>query len=746
MSTAPLDLSAGFEPAAPPPPSAPAAPLDLSAGMMPAGAAQPPPQQGFGARLLDALGNGPALPNGQHATSIDGGMASGLIQGVGKGALSTVAGVAQLAHDGLEHVHKGLGEYGASQASIDAARQLATPTGTAQGVGSGIEGIAEFMLGDGALKGLSMAEKLGKIAPVVQKLEKSPTLLRIAQTAVRQGAVATVQGTAKTGDLGAGSKEGLVAAVTGGAAEGLAAGAGKVAQAFRSIAPTEVTIAGEQVPVLRSQIKEPNGAKPSRLQPDATPQNTPRYAQAQQEAAKKVTRNIAQDALRRSIERTNGTRMTIDPSKMLPAPEGAARPYFDVPTGDAPEPVGDERLLFDPRKRQIGTELVAKPEGTYDPTAPGQAVTKQPRFQFYTGVKPGAGPIDDVVAGPGILRTNDPAAAEQALYHLNTMADEGTLPANMKDAHETLADQVRMHHLQQAGDSHFHVIDPEAAAKGVATFGEAADRLSHIHQPTWDALDQASDWQFGKLRRTEKAALQVIQNGTDTDAIDRAYSKLDDVRDQMDKLFDDHPGVVNEREWVAAKQGYADQMVLRKIHATFEGATNGISAAEEAADPQLLKREIKGLTTRKIETLLQREPRARAVLGDDGVLGAKRMASLLEEPKLAKDASKLSYLINGHIVGHGLRLSAGGLLGAGVQEARGKPIWEGLAAGALLGVGARGVTRAMMVNPAASRNFEYAVRNSVGHKVAVPLLAGMITDAARQQPNTADEPQGGAQQ
>jgi len=56
-----------------------------------------------------------------------------------------------------------------------------TPHGTAQWVGYGGENLAEFMLGDEALKGLSMADKFKQISGAMGILEKSPRLMRAIQ-------------------------------------------------------------------------------------------------------------------------------------------------------------------------------------------------------------------------------------------------------------------------------------------------------------------------------------------------------------------------------------------------------------------------------------------------------------------------------------------------------------------------------------------------------------------------------------
>jgi hypothetical protein len=123
------------------------------------------------------------------------------------------------------------------------------PEGTAENIGAGAEGIMEFMGGDEALKGLSIAEKLGLGAKIAKLAEESPAAGKIIQAglkALRIGSVGTAQGLAHGESLPDAAKAGAVSAGTGAVLEGAS---GLVSK----FAPQVKRIAGEAIPVRASQ-------------------------------------------------------------------------------------------------------------------------------------------------------------------------------------------------------------------------------------------------------------------------------------------------------------------------------------------------------------------------------------------------------------------------------------------------------------------------------------------------------------
>jgi hypothetical protein len=121
----------------------------------------------------------------------------GLFEGIGEGVFGTASGASDL-------LDKATGmQPGAVNKEL---RTLAgddhTSHGLPQTAGRGIEDVAEFLLGDEALKALPLSQRLIKSAKVAQIIEDSPLLNRVFQAgirAVRGGAVGTIQGEVKSG-------------------------------------------------------------------------------------------------------------------------------------------------------------------------------------------------------------------------------------------------------------------------------------------------------------------------------------------------------------------------------------------------------------------------------------------------------------------------------------------------------------------------------------------------------------------
>lgn len=153
------------------------------------------------------------------------------LPGVGAGAAK---GATDTIHGALKATAKYVGGMTDDEATEAANRALQispadlSATTPSQKVGKGIESVAEFVLGDEALKGLSVAQKLGLASKIAEMSEKSPKLAKmigIGMDAVRQGTVAGGEDFAKTGgDVSAAAKTGAEAAagsaLLGGAVEG----------------------------------------------------------------------------------------------------------------------------------------------------------------------------------------------------------------------------------------------------------------------------------------------------------------------------------------------------------------------------------------------------------------------------------------------------------------------------------------------------------------------------------------------
>jgi hypothetical protein len=151
---------------------------------------------------------------------------AGAGSGILKGAGDTVSGVAHL-------INKipGIGETLAPKQGIGALDQMDKSNSTAESVGKGVEGIAEFFAGDAALEGLAKAAKITALAskyPLIAKtleLAKAhPAIAKIIAETGKGAAVGAAQGTVKGAQQGD-ATQGAEAGGVGGAVGGLAGGA-----------------------------------------------------------------------------------------------------------------------------------------------------------------------------------------------------------------------------------------------------------------------------------------------------------------------------------------------------------------------------------------------------------------------------------------------------------------------------------------------------------------------------------------
>jgi hypothetical protein len=210
------------------PPRAPAGAVDYDALARQAGAVDVPTPE--------------TTPPASQPSTI-GKLASGALQlhkdvttGIGQGSLDTVHGTGELIRKGLNAVPfvNNLGDKVVPPVGQAALDQMATPQNTAQKVGYTAENIAEFMLGDEALKGLSLADKLPKVARAMEVLSKQPILKnqivqKMIATGVRQGTTGALQGFVHSGgDVIKAAEEGAATGALGATTEGILAGANKM--------------------------------------------------------------------------------------------------------------------------------------------------------------------------------------------------------------------------------------------------------------------------------------------------------------------------------------------------------------------------------------------------------------------------------------------------------------------------------------------------------------------------------------
>jgi hypothetical protein len=184
-------------------------------------------------------------------------------QGVGTAAAQSLSGIAEVGSHipGTQYVASKVGDvlglpklpantnpYETVNKSTAANATAANQT-TGGKVGTMGENLAEFVLGDEALKGLSLARRAGLLSKLAQVAETHPIIAKIighGLDAVRTGVVGTAQGLAHGESLPQAATSGAIAGATG-------AALGTATDGIRAIAPYVKEIAGESIPVRASQ-------------------------------------------------------------------------------------------------------------------------------------------------------------------------------------------------------------------------------------------------------------------------------------------------------------------------------------------------------------------------------------------------------------------------------------------------------------------------------------------------------------
>lgn len=635
-----------------------------------------------------------------------------------------------------------------AKAAVDKAAAAPLPDTTAGKTGYGLENIAEFALGDEAVKGMSVADKFAHLAPLMKTMEKYPRIATAIQVGLKNMGLGTAQAAVHGADPEHALESGAIGGVAAGALEG---GVSALAGAGKRAAPAVENIAGEHVPTLSSQ------------QPGTGPRGsvkineTPGIAAEQQAAAPRVFRNLAKRATHDALEEANQGRRVAnqitDPARMLPAPEDA-KPYpFTIQgPGAAEESVtgGSE-----PRKKQVGTQYVpGKGSGTapsmepynegafkygdeeplppVDDREPFQGLThKEPVFQYLTDLKPGQEAGSTKVTGGGDIVAADPETAQTHLSRLNELVDhppEGTTPeqtAAHAEARDNLQEQMDMYHSYQRTLPNFKPLNSARAAERVEHFGDAADQLENAAEPMYQKFDEATDGQFKDLKR------KISSAGKRGD-----FTAKFDYENQLNKLIDETPGI-SQSDRLRVTKLWNKSKVLDTLNNVVNHAANVDDRyASQVAGGRMLN----GVRMRNgLNRIIDRYgvDRVESVIGKDGMENMHRMADLLNTPKAAEGLKGMSMGVVHNLMHGKVGAAAGAFLGHHLAG------YEGAAAGAYAGAKAeRWMLQMAATNPRVGQLLDYAVRNNVTPKVAAGLIsAAIMQENQSQQPEKKEDQQ-----
>lgn len=709
----------------------------------PVGTPAPPsaaadPLAGLGAPVGAASSSPPAPSSTGPDEDSFGQQASEAWQGIKKGGAETISNLGKLFHpmsgsDALDLAPE-------TAKKIHAASAAPIPDTIAGKTGYGLENIAEFALGDEAVKGMTVAEKFAHLTPLLKTLEKYPRIQEAVQTGLRTMGVGTAQAAAHGADPSQALTSGAVTGVTGGALEGGIQALGAFGE---RTAPALENIAGEDVKTLASQRP---GTGP---RGDVKISEVPKEGAKQQAAAPRIFRNLAQRATREGLEEANQGRRVAnqitDPARMLPAPEDA-QPYpFTIKgTGAISEetPAGST-----PRTKQIGTEYApGKGSGTaaktepynegafkygddeplppVDDREPFQGPThKEPILQYLTDLKPGEETGSTKVTGGGDLVAAGPEAAQAKLSQLNDLVDhppEGATPGQINGftkARDDLQEQMDMYHSYSSTLPHFPEIQSNAAAEGVSHFGDAADQLQNAARPIYQKFDQATNGTFNTLNRARASA------GARGD-----FTAKFDYEKQIDDLIDNTPGI-SQSDRTQATKLWNRSKVLDSLNDVVNHAAN---VNDRYASQATGGRVLSGVRMQNgMQQLIKRygTTRLENVIGREGMENMTRISDLLNTPKATAGLKGMSMSVL-HNVMHG---KVGGFAGAYLGHQLGG--YEGAVAGAYAGAKAeRWMLQMAATSPRVGKLLDYAVRNNVTPKTAAALISSaMIQENQPQQ-------------
>jgi hypothetical protein len=618
------------------------------------------------------------------------------------------------------------------KSKVDAAAAAPIPHTIAGMTGYGLENIAEFALGDEAVKGMSVAEKFSHLAPLMKTMEKYPRIAQAVQTGLKAMGIGTAQAGLHGADTTGALESGAVTGLTAGALDG---GLGALQHGAAKVAPAVEDIAGEKVQTLSSQRP---GTGP---RGDVKVNEVPEVGAAQQASAPKVFRNVARNATQDALNEANQGRVVANqirnPARLLASPEDA-RPYpftiEGIGTTEESVPGGNT-----PRVKQIGSEYVpgkgsptaAKTEpynegafkyGDEEPlplvhdqepfTGPTH---KEPILQYLTSLKPGEEMGSTRVTGSGDIVSMGPEATQAHLSRLNDLVDNpepDMSPQQISDvteARDQLAQKMDMYHAYQRTLPNFRPVDALRGAQSVQTFGDAADQLQNAATPIYQKLDAVSDGEFGRLNRERAAA------GKRGD-----FTKQYQLEGQIRGIIDNSNGITHG-ERAQASTLWSKSMVLDGLHSAVEHAANvNERYASEVAGGRVLS----GVRLQNgMQRLIKQygQDRLESVIGKEGMENMTRMSDLLNTPKGASGFKGMSMSVM-HNMMHG---KVGGALGAYIGHQMGG--FEGAVAGSYAGAKAeRWLLQQAATNPHIGTLVDYAVRNNVTPKLAAGLISSAI--------------------
>jgi hypothetical protein len=663
----------------------------------------------------------------------------GQIVGGAKSFLQPAVTISKLLHKGGDAIYPGLGEAIAPQSGIDRMDNATQTRGTNEDEGQILENIAEFAIGEEALKGLSLSQKLTKMAPIVKQLEKYPKLAHALGAAMRQGTVATGQGLAHGEDAGTALEQGGVTALTGVAFEGLSRGASKFLQ--RNAATLE-KVGGVDTTI----PAEVRNAKP-------TPQQT---------AGQEAVRNAAQNTLSQHLENVNASRRV--PKGPLALPERTGPYEFQIKglqpaeaeSGEMVVPAAEmprDRITGLPENAPAGSESARNRAelGSTAETVPPRLMRDQP---YMTSPAEGAEPHSvDNPKGGGVLKTTDADAVKRHLGTMNEVINHesfGKLPAEQQNAIlEHRADVQRQlgeyhRHMEQFNPNlnqpHLPQIDVPRVVKQVGSYTEAASHLEKVATDGYNAISDAlqlndiSGGKFATIRNANREAWNAYKGASSVEAMTTAEHAIDETNRQMESLLkNDISGAISQSELDGFNRAYGSAQKLKYVANAVDSSFSGNASAGARSW------EYRGFDGNKLMSNLNRLEQKFGRTSLESTVGRDNLNTLYQVANLNRtNASRAKFGVALHPIAQWLD-SAGGAfshlapiaIGGEIGRATGIGWGLGATAGEGLALATKRVMNAVLSNPKIAQNLIFAIDSGARPQNYAPIIGAMVQSMER---------------
>lgn len=660
--------------------------------------------------------------------------------------------------------------------AADFLRKGTEPQGAGENIGYGLalagegealpEMGAEDLLRIAGTRGMKAADMLANTKDLAATLTKNPTAAKYMAIGIKAAKVAAEESAKMYGQTYLHTEdpeEARKAAMIGGGL-GLAAGGSEVgAQALRDRFGTKtIKIGSVEMPALARQVNEKGFAVPGRAE------EAPKIQAAQEAGFQQVVGHTAREATRNALTAINETRPMLTPisdeSRLLQAPP-IERPTFTVegvPTTETQEGSLTQRAEPIP-----GREMTA---GYGGPPQPGFGPSFTPGSPFQNAPEPVPGhmhPVPDitgptpeevlggqtprppaaspgrgdVVGGGGPLTTNSLPEAEGWLSRFNQITsspDFEKLPAARQTAilgqQKALQDQLDMFYAGYKGHpaytQRFTPIDPDEAANQVHTFGDAAAQVEAAAKPVYQRLDQLSNGEFTKLRQQSQAAKATMRRAGSIDAYDAAEERYHQANAAIGDLIDRSSPNMTQQDYQATRNAWRQSRRLDELDTIFERMMNGVTHEEgEIGMPRYIDK----ARVKPIQKFLDsgtNQEQIQQLIGREGIINLKNVTNLLSERATSSTSQNLMRETMMQLMGHFGRYGYGALAGGALAGVLGMDVRGGAAAGAVTADALRWGWRYAATTPRVGQMVDMAVRNQVGTKVAAPLIARAIAQAA----------------